>query len=131
MSACPTFFFTWLCVCNVTVLRLLLLIVGFLLFAHWAADLAYYIGTFSLDTAEDSWLKHGFPMGGDFVDQYSFFLYWALITVTSTGYGTGRAEAKRPGFLCWPPAVVHLFFPVRAALEGRGPNGVASLLWRR
>jgi hypothetical protein len=73
------------------VLRLLLLIVGFLLFAHWSAGLAYYIGTFSLDTGEDSWLKHGFPTDGNNLNRYSFFLYWALITVTSTGYGTRAA----------------------------------------
>lgn len=68
----------------VTVFRLFALILGFVLVAHWAGCLAYYIGTLA-SSNEPTWLVDGTPV--PLSHKYVRWLYWSLITLTTTGYG--------------------------------------------
>jgi hypothetical protein len=82
------------CFLRPAVIRLCALITGFVLVAHWAGCMAYYVGSLA-KPGEPNWLVEGFP-GRDLSEvsvreKYTRFLYWSLVTLTTVGYGTMHA----------------------------------------
>jgi hypothetical protein len=73
------------------VLRILLLVLGFVACAHLVACAAYSVGVASVRLGKVSWLSQGFQ-GKDVDDvanmkKYIHFMYWSLVTLTTAGYG--------------------------------------------
>ena len=71
------------------VIKLLKFIVMIVMVAHWMACFYYLAGTMNEpSTQHESWINsHEYPEYYSFWDMYVLALYWAIMTITTIGYG--------------------------------------------